>query len=169
MIPLTYMAQTTQEVEIRGEKYTLSPLTLSDVGDMMRWFIDLPLQECAEELTKYGTMYDDKMRRRVVAKAKETHDRRKEVINGQDIDDDVVEEVKKEMNRAYSSIDGIARMLWLSIRKTKPESTLAQVRELVDMHSLVAIKEMIDGMMFSPQPEDIAYMDEGEKKTDGVS
>ena len=166
MIPITQLAQTPQEVEIKGKAYMLSPLTLADVADMMMWFVDKPLDECKQEIEKYGAIYDDKTRRRTVNAAKKAHDERREVINGQDIDQPLVDRVKKDMNREYSSIDGVARMLWLSIRKTKPEATLEEVRELVDMQSLVAIKQMIDGMMFTPQPEDAADI-EGEKKTDG--
>jgi len=162
MIPLTAMAQAPQEVEIKGEGYMLSPLTLADVASMMRWFCDRPLEKCKAELANYGEMYDDKTRRRTVAKAKEEHERRVEVTNGLDIDPDIVEQVKKEMNREYSSVDGVARMLWLSIRKNRPDATLEEVAELVDMSSLVAIKGLIDGMMFAPAPDEI---DDDEKKT----
>jgi hypothetical protein len=165
MIPLTHMTQAAQDVEIKGGVYTLSPLVLADAAKMKQWFMDQPLEEAKEELAKFGKMYDAETRSETIMKAKKLHDERREVISGQDIDPELVAKVKSDMNLAYSSVEGVTRMLWLSIKKTKPDAKLEEVAELVDVDTVLAVQEIITRMMFAPQPED--GVDDEEKKTAG--
>ena len=160
MFPINTMTATEKEIELKGREFKLSPFRLKEFAEMQEWFIDAPLQRCKSELDKFGDIYDDKRKRRMVDKAHSEYTERREVINGQDIDVDLKAKVKDDMNREYSSLDGITMMLWLSIRREQPSIELSDIREIVEIGDLIEIKTILDALMFAPKPDSV------EKKTD---
>jgi len=153
MFPLPTMTQNKIEIDLKGKQFEMSPLVLADLANMQQWFKELPLQKCKAELKEFGEMYEDKKKRKLVNKAHETYTERSEVIDGKDIDIDLKKKVKEDMNTEFCSLDGIGRMLWLSLKKTQPDITLEQVASMIDLDSLVSIRVLLDSLMFAPKPD----------------
>ena len=160
MFPIGTMTAVEKDVKLKDREFKLSPFRLKEFAYMQNWFIEAPLELCKKELDKFGHMYDEKRKRRIVEKYHNEYMQRLEIINGQDIDIDLKQKIKDDMNREYSSLEGITRMLWLSIKRTEPDITLEEIEDIVDLGSLVEIKSILDALMFAPKPEN------PEKKTE---
>ena len=170
MINLSQLSGSTIDIEIGGESFKLSPLTLADVAIMQDWYCEKPMYDVASDIAKWPEAYSDKEKGKLFRQAKEKMENRRRVRNGLEPEDKIIEECKEDMNREFSSLDGVAKMFWLSLRKAQPELNEKDIRELVTLESVAMIKNCMDRMSFGAVDPDADLVAEvrGEKKTDGV-
>ena len=171
MSTLTQLSGNGLEIELGGASYTVSTLTLADVGIMQEWFIIRPMAELKLELVEFGDMYTDKDKRRKVTRAREEMEVRRAVRDGSEPEQEVIDRVAADMTREFSSLEGVGKMLWLSIKK-KHDVTEDDVKQLLDLNVLAAVKDTMDALTFAPSYPDadlVAQARGEEKKTDGVT
>jgi len=169
-IPLQQLTAEPTTVTINGKELMLSPLRVKDVGSMTQWFCEKPLEDCNLHLQKYGEMYHEKKRRKLVDDAHKEYELRLSISNGHEIDEKTINKFSDEMRKAYSSLEGTARLLWLSLKKTNPELTLDETKELVTLDTMALINDTLMAISTVKKSEDELMMEEdddedSEKKT----
>jgi hypothetical protein len=163
-IPLNQLTAEPTTVVLDGKHLELSPLRIADVGNMEKWFCELPLEQCNEQLKKYGNMYHEKKRRKLVDKADAEYQLRLDISNGHERDEEKLKNYASEMRKVYSSLEGTARLLWLSLRKTSKDLTLDDAKELVTLDTMNQISDALMAVSYVRKSEDEKLMDEDDEK-----
>jgi hypothetical protein len=165
-ITLSQLMANPGTISVGGREFTLSPLRLIDVSKMQTWYCDLPLLRLKEQFEKFGSIYDDETRRKMLEEAQADYKTRHDVMAGMLPDAKEVERIKQDMNREISSIDGVAKLLYMSIKKNHPEVTEDEMAGVVDIESLSLISDMLDSITFSKKDDAFDLLDEpeGEEK-----
>ena len=166
-IPLSQLTAEPTTVVLDGKSLELSPLRIADVGSMMKWFCELPLEQYDALISKYGHLYHEKKRRKIVDKATAEYELRQAIVNGHENDEDLISDFQTDMRKVYSSLEGTTRMLWLSLKKTAKDITLDDAKELVTLDTMQQISDALTLVSSVKQSEDEELMtdDEDLKKT----
>jgi len=153
-ISLSLMTKENKKAIVKGRELTFSALTLADLAHMQEWFKDWPLEQLQSMLGKVGEHMTPDSKNEAVQTARKEYETRARVINHLEPDREVMERVSDNMQTLFSSIDGVARLMWLSVRRTHTELTYEQVKELVDIETLEATQALMDSISYEQQDPD---------------
>ena len=165
MINLSQMTGAKQSVRVCGEEYVFSPINLLDIGIMQDWWQEKPLSDCQERLSKYPELYSAEQRETEIAKAKAEYEERKRVRNGLEIDREIIDRCGASFTTEFSSPEALAKLVYLSVRKNRPNVTEAEAAAIVSIEGVAAMQEMLDAISFPERDPDEDLMDDSEKKT----
>jgi len=168
-IDLALMQGATKDVEVKGRTFTFSPIHLTDIAEMQKWFVDQPLDDVSHMMKTLGDHMSKEEKLEVTRQARETYEQRNRVVKHLESDRDVIEKVTDDMNSMFSSVEGIKRYMWLSVRKVHSDITMDELGEYVDMQTIGMINELIGEVSFEQKdPDDeLKYADYNpEKKTE---
>jgi len=167
-IDISLMCGEPVETEVKGRVFKFSPTNIGDLAYMQDWFVDEPIENACADIKKCGEHMDKEEKSELLKAAREESNVRRKVVRHLETDKAIVERVTDDMNSLFSSISGIIRFMWLSIRKEHPEIKMDELTEYVDAGTAGYINELIAKISFEEQDEDhelqyVAY--DPEKKT----
>lgn len=128
----TLNGRPTTSLTIDGERYDIHPLTIADFGDLQAW-LDRQLPNPLDVIRPHLQNYNAAQQQAILRAAVEVASSRRALI-GTD-----------EASAFLSSIEGVREMLYLAIRKGRPEVTRAEVAGLASKLSVGDIAAVFRG------------------------
>ena len=120
------------EIELQGQRYIISPMTIGDWADFQNFILQQKIDRGLLALKRaFGNAIPPDAINTVLSKG-------------------VSEE---ETSKAAESIDSAFFLLWRSLVKTNPRITLEQARELVTIENLPIITAALGGNEPDEEPE----------------
>jgi hypothetical protein len=166
MISLNQLVGATESVDVNGKTFEFSPINLRDIGIMQTWWCELPLVKCRDVLSKFGDLYNADGTAQMIQEAKEEYETRIRVMQGMEIDPAVIDKASNSINAEFVSIDGMTKLIQLSLVKKHPEVTEDDAANILGIEGYAAMQDIIDRISFGATDPDADLIDnDGEKKT----
>lgn len=116
------------EIEVNGERFFLSPLTLGDMGEFSQWAADRLIEKTEQRialLEKHGICPETKKTEMLQAAF------------------DLIDSGQAD-SKAMISPAGIIKMGWISLRKRHPEITEEKAAQIVTMNGVTHFQKKLD-------------------------
>lgn len=112
------MTQSPLEIELKGKKYKLSPIGFIDFGDFAQYIK-------GQKIKLTENIDDKELRLQMIEK-----------IMNEPID----------LEREYSSPNGIAYIAWKAIQKEQPDVTLKDINKLIDLDNFDQVSVILSNL-----------------------
>lgn len=119
----TLNGKSTLAITIEGERYDVHPLTIADFGDLQAW-LDRQLPNPLDVIRPHLQHYNAAQQQAILKAAVEVASSRRALIG------------TEEASAFLSSIEGVREMLFLAIRKGRPEVSRSDVATLASKLSV---------------------------------
>ena len=140
-----------REVEVGGDVFYVSPISLAILGKMQLWVERRPLDQARHEIEEFGDLYTEQRKADIIEAARERVLQIRKVRERREPDEDKVAEVGKYMAAVMDSVEGCTQLIYYCLLPKHPDATLSDAERLVDTIGIDATAAMIDEINETPK------------------